>query len=74
MRRRPGSSACTIFTSGCQARIRRAPRSTWHSPTAPTGEIVRKAAEARLRDDFKLEHVTIQTERAACPGGDEFHT
>lgn len=37
------------------------------------GEVVRKAVEARLRENFKLEHVTIQTEREACPDGDGYH-
>lgn len=37
------------------------------------GEVVRKTVEARLRDDFKLDHVTIQTEREACPDGDGYH-
>ena len=29
-------------------------------------EDVRLAVASRLRDDYKLEHVTIQTERVAC--------
>jgi len=37
------------------------------------GEVVRKAVEARLREDFKLEHVTIQTEREPCADGAGFH-
>lgn len=37
------------------------------------GEVVRKAVESRLRDDYKLLHVTIQTEREACPDGDGYH-
>ncbi len=37
------------------------------------GEVVRKAVEARLRDDFNLLHVTVQTEREACADDDGYH-
>ncbi|MBN8479900.1 MAG: cation transporter [Burkholderiales bacterium] len=37
------------------------------------GEIVRKALEARLREEFRLEHVTIQTERGACADSAGYH-